>query len=134
MVAESSESHCAWVVGTHAGLQPLPSLCAGTSVPRAPATNASEQGKDGPIVRYPSASTSVRLPPRSGAHDNDSAACADAADALAYAGRKQWQGEPKGRAMARLTLGIDLAAVQLDERPGDVEAQPQPIAQAMQHL
>ena len=89
---------------------------------------SSEQGKDGPIERYPSASTSVRLSPRVGAHNNDGAVCAYAAGELADAGRQQRQGEPEGRALALLTLDIDLAAVQLDERPGDVEAQPQTIA------
>ncbi len=89
---------------------------------------SSEQGKDGPIERYLSASTSVRPPPRVGAHNNDSAVCASAAGALADAGRQQWQGEPEGRALTLLALDIDLAAVQLDERPGDVEAQPQTIA------
>src|SRR5258706_4063556 len=93
---------------------------------------SSEQGKDAPTERRPSASMSVRKQPHVGAHA--SAACANAAGELAYAGRKQRQGEPKCRAMALLTLDIDLAAMQLDERPGDVEAQPQPIAQAMQHL
>jgi len=82
---------------------------------------SSEQGKDAPIERYLSASTSVRLSPRAGAHDNDSAACASAAGALADDGRQQRQGEPERRALALLALDIDLAAVQLDERPGDVE-------------